>query len=105
MTRSVGSTGTEENMKTFEEAWAEKEAAGYQYGADALEQVWFGWEIREAAEKEDVLLAAVKAMTPEQRAAFVSSAPQVYPPTVITTLTKECRYCGPGCICDGTGVR
>ena len=34
---------------TFEQAWAEKEAAGYQYGADALEQVKFGWEIALAA--------------------------------------------------------
>lgn len=34
-------------MKTFEQAWAEKEAEGYQYGRDALEQVRFGWELRE----------------------------------------------------------
>jgi len=34
---------------TFEEAWAKKEAEGYQYGADALEQVRFGWELRESA--------------------------------------------------------
>lgn len=33
---------------TFDEAWSEKEAAGYQYGRDALEQVRFGWEIRES---------------------------------------------------------
>lgn len=32
---------------TFEEAWAKKEAEGYQYGRDALEQVHFGWKIRE----------------------------------------------------------
>jgi hypothetical protein len=31
--------------KTFEEAWAEKEAEGYQYGEEALEQVRFGWDI------------------------------------------------------------
>lgn len=31
--------------KTFEEAWAEKERQGYQYGKDALEQVRFGWKI------------------------------------------------------------
>jgi hypothetical protein len=37
--------------KTFEEAWAEKEKEGYQYGRDALEQVRFGWEIREQCEK------------------------------------------------------
>lgn len=39
-------------MKTFEEAWSEKEAAGYQYGANALEQVRLGWEMRAAAEAE-----------------------------------------------------
>jgi hypothetical protein len=31
--------------QTFEEAWAKKEAEGYQYGPDAMEQVRFGWEI------------------------------------------------------------
>jgi hypothetical protein len=41
-------------MKTFEEAWAEKVAAGYQYGEDALEQVRFGWEMRAASELEDM---------------------------------------------------
>ncbi len=35
--------------KTFEEVWAEKEKEGYQYGRDALENVRFGWELREAA--------------------------------------------------------
>jgi hypothetical protein len=39
-------------MKTFEQAWAEKEAEGYQYGEDALEQVRFGWEIAQKALKE-----------------------------------------------------
>lgn len=34
---------------TFEEAWAEKEKEGYQYGEDALEHVHFGWEICVAA--------------------------------------------------------
>lgn len=34
-------------VTTFEEAWKRKEAEGYQYGADALEQVRFGWELRE----------------------------------------------------------
>ncbi len=37
-------------MKTFEEAWAEKEKEGFRYGEDALEQVRFGWEIREGIE-------------------------------------------------------
>lgn len=32
--------------KTFEEAWAEKEAEGYEYGEDALEHVRFGWDLR-----------------------------------------------------------
>lgn len=32
-------------MKTFKEAWKEKEAEGYHYGRDALEGVKFGWEI------------------------------------------------------------
>lgn len=34
-----------ESARSFEEAWAEKEADGYRYGTDALEQVRFGWEI------------------------------------------------------------
>lgn len=32
-------------VMTFEEAWKQKEAKGYQYGKDALEQVRFGWDI------------------------------------------------------------
>jgi dCMP deaminase len=35
-------------MKTFEEAWAEKERAGYQYGSDALDLVRFGWQLHDA---------------------------------------------------------
>ena len=35
----------EKAPRTFEQAWAEKEAEGYQYGEDALEQVKFGWEL------------------------------------------------------------
>lgn len=31
--------------QTFEQAWAHKEAEGYQYGEDALEQVRMGWEM------------------------------------------------------------
>jgi hypothetical protein len=30
---------------TFEDVWALKEAEGYQYGEDALEQVKFGWQL------------------------------------------------------------
>lgn len=33
---------------SFDDAWRVKEAEGYQYGHDALEQVRFGWELREA---------------------------------------------------------
>jgi hypothetical protein len=32
-------------LPTFEEVWAEKEAQGYRYGEDALEQVKFGFEL------------------------------------------------------------
>jgi hypothetical protein len=32
-------------MKTFKEAWADKESEGYQYGRDALEGVHFGFDI------------------------------------------------------------
>ena len=46
-------------MKTFEEAWADKEAEGYQYGRDALEQVRFGWELALAA--RDAELATARA--------------------------------------------
>lgn len=31
--------------QTFEQAWAVKEAEGYQYGEDALEKVRIGWEM------------------------------------------------------------
>ena len=49
-------------MKTFKEAWAEKEAQGYQYGEDALCGVNFGWEIALTAmaqDEEAALSAAV----------------------------------------------
>ena len=47
-------------MKTFKEAWAEKEAQGYQYGEDALCGVNFGWEIAltAMAQDEEAALAA-----------------------------------------------
>lgn len=38
-------------LPTFEEAWRKKEAEGYQYNGVALEQVRFGWEIREEEER------------------------------------------------------
>lgn len=41
-------------VPTFEEAWAQKEAEGYQYGRDALERVQFGWEIRDGYESAQV---------------------------------------------------
>lgn len=40
---------------TFEEAWAQKVKEGYQYGQDALEQVRFGWEIRQENELQERL--------------------------------------------------
>lgn len=33
--------------KTFAEAWAEKERAGFRYGADAIENVRLGWNMCE----------------------------------------------------------
>lgn len=39
---------------SFEDAWAQKEAEGYQYGEDALEQVRFGWELAISAGVVDV---------------------------------------------------
>ena len=42
---------SDDKMLNFKEAWAEKEAEGYQYGHDALEQVRFGWDMRAAVEK------------------------------------------------------
>lgn len=42
------------NEKTFEQAWAKKEAEGYQYGSDALEHVRFGWEIAMNTEEGDL---------------------------------------------------
>lgn len=39
---ALNGTGAE----SFDSAWAEKEAQGFIYGHDALEQVRFGWEIR-----------------------------------------------------------
>lgn len=42
-------------MITFEEAWAEKEKEGYQYGGDALQNVKFGWEIRDSYCKPETL--------------------------------------------------
>jgi len=35
------------NIPTFEEAWEIKKSEGYQYNGDALENVHFGWEIRD----------------------------------------------------------
>lgn len=35
---------------TFEQAWAKFEAAGYQYGGDALTNVRFGWKIANGLE-------------------------------------------------------
>jgi hypothetical protein len=37
------------HLPTFDDAWAAKEAEGYRYGRDALENVRFGWELALAA--------------------------------------------------------
>lgn len=50
--RRPASEGTGDALReavSFEQAWAQKEAEGYQYGHDALENVRFGWEIAVAA--------------------------------------------------------
>lgn len=41
---------------TFEEAWKQKEAEGYQYGPEALEGVRFGWEIRDSYGDPSIVL-------------------------------------------------
>jgi hypothetical protein len=41
-------------VKTFKQAWAEKEAAGYRYGRDALEGVRFGWDMACADRDEQI---------------------------------------------------
>ncbi len=51
--------------KTFEEVWAEKEAEGYQYGEDALEQVRLGWELRQ--KEVDELKGSLEASRGEDR--------------------------------------
>ena len=43
------------NSASFEDAWKEKVAEGYQYGSDALEQVRFGWDIRNATVAAEIL--------------------------------------------------
>ena len=37
---------------SFEDAWAAKEREGFQYGPEAVDNVRFGWELREACERE-----------------------------------------------------
>jgi len=46
------------NPPTFKSAWAAKEASGYQYGPNALEQVKFGWEIAFTAVRDVVVAEA-----------------------------------------------
>lgn len=41
----------EKRVPSFKEAWEKKKIEGYQYGADALEQVRMGWDMRAAYEK------------------------------------------------------
>ena len=51
---------------TFAEAWQEKEAEGYRYGGDALENVEFGWDIA-VAKFGDALTSALKRVEELQR--------------------------------------
>ncbi len=59
---------------SFEEAWAAKEAEGYQYGDDALEQVQLGWELAQnrgptkALPKHAARVIAEEDITPEDKA-------------------------------------
>ena len=58
--RCIGAKGHEKPAaRTFDEAWAEKERTGYQYGKDALEQVRFGWDIAMANLAPPARLAAL----------------------------------------------
>jgi len=41
-------------VKTFIQAWAEKKAAGYEYGRDALESVKLGWDMACADRDEQI---------------------------------------------------
>jgi hypothetical protein len=46
----IAAAGAQERaVPTFEQAWAKKEAEGYRYGHDALEQVRMGYEMGIAA--------------------------------------------------------
>lgn len=59
---------TNPGAPSFEEAWAEKEKAGYKYGPDALEQVKFGWEIRDSwrnPKPEPIVTPPTRASWPE----------------------------------------
>lgn len=47
-----------ETAGNFEQAWKEMEKLGYNYGADALESVKFGWEMRGA--RADLLLQRIR---------------------------------------------
>lgn len=68
---------------TFEEAWAKMEAKGYRYGQDAIEQVRFGWELRDV--EVDALREALKqagdvgCICPACRWAFHSEIPIAEP--------------------------
>lgn len=45
----LAAAGAKEALPPFSEEWAKREAQGYHYGPDALEQVRFGYEIAKAA--------------------------------------------------------
>ncbi len=86
------------DLPTFEQAWAQKEAEGYQYGADALEHVRFGWELRQDAE----LVAAgvdIPAFLDKVRKRVAEGADDLAPEEA------SCRRCGvPERHLDGVGV-
>jgi len=45
--------------KSFEDVWEQKEKDGFRYGADALEQVRFGWRLAEEELTEHYKLGSV----------------------------------------------
>lgn len=87
-------------MKTFEQAWAEKEAQGYQYGESALEGVRFGWQIRADVEQRhlaDILdLLAAANVSPREAAAVLRAGRTLEDLCDPSNLPSK-EPCGPGC--------
>lgn len=72
---------------SFKEAWKQKESEGYQYGRDALEQVRFGWDIREAyAEPQPEIIEA-------KGHRLVEQLHERYRRAGVTTKVYRCTYC------------